>query len=89
MCKQVNTEFWKDPVKKRRICMNDGARDVIFILDTTSYHVKLCPQSKILLKLEKMEKKLKTYSSTEEKRLVVGEVNFLCVRMIEGYDYGI
>lgn len=64
--------------------MNNGARDVIFILDTTLYHVKLCSQSKILLKWEKMEKKLKTYSSTE-----VGEVNFPCVRMIEGYDYGI
>lgn len=36
-----------------------------------------------------MENKLETNSSTEEKRLVVEEVNILCVRMIEGYDYGI
>lgn len=36
-----------------------------------------------------MEKKRKAYSSAEEKTFVVGEVNFLCVRMIEGYDYGI
>lgn len=76
-------------MKKSRICTNNGARGVIFILDTTLDYVKLSVHSQKYCSNWRRWRRNAKLIQILKKILVVGVVNFLCVRMVEGNDYGI